>query len=123
MSEKKFSVEEAGVRLNLSKHQVYRRIQTGQLSATEERTGKRRFVVAESDIEKYLAGDLGAGEDDGALLKVPAAARILGLSVEMVRKLCEQGELAHRRSSNGSSGGSGHYYIPRESVDEYLSRI
>lgn len=113
-----FNVEQAGERLGLTRHQVYRRIQSGQLPATVDHTGKRRFLVAESDIEKYLAGDQGATQEDPLLLKAASVASMLGLSVEMVRKLCDQGELAHRRSGNGR----GHYYIPRESVDEYLSR-
>jgi excisionase family DNA binding protein len=118
MSEE-YSVEQAAGRLGLTRHQVYRRIQTGQLPASVVRTGTRRFVVSDADIEKYLAGELAAEEP--LLLKASVVATKLGMSVEMVRRLCEQGDLVHRRGP-GRRGGPGHYYITRESVDEYLSR-
>jgi excisionase family DNA binding protein len=113
-----FSVDEAGRRLGLTRHQIYRRIQNGKIHAVVDRDGRRRFVVPESEIQRYLAGGSSEPEDTGALLRSAEVATKLGLSVEMVRRLCEEGGLAHRRSR----AGRGHYLIPRASLDEYLSR-
>jgi excisionase family DNA binding protein len=114
-------IDEVVERLGLTRHQVYRRIGSGQLPASVERGDKLRYVVSEEDLEKYLA-DGGSnrrmGRQFGEILRVPDVAAVLGFTAETVRRMCLNGDLAYVRGS----GPRAQYRIPRASVNAYLTR-
>lgn len=113
-----FTVDEAAVELELTRPQVYRRIDQGQLPAVRARVdGKQRWLIPADAVQAFKAGGVDLGPaDNPELLRVPAAARLLGYSPEHVRRMVRDGVLAAKRGSSPSS----QIRILRSSIDEYL---
>lgn len=113
-----FTVDEAGTELGLTRPQVYRRIDQGQLRAVRARRGgKQCWLITAESLEAFRAGGVDLGpEESPELLRVPAAARLLGLSPEYVRRLVNRGELAAKRADTPNS----QIHIPRSAIDTYL---
>lgn len=104
------NVAQAADRLNMSIHQVYRRIHTGDLKATRVRNRNLEWRVSEEDLQRYTEGQR------NQMLTVPDAAIMLGFSAETVRRMCIEGKLQHVRGG----GDRGHFRIPGDAVREYL---
>lgn len=49
-------------------------------------------------------------------LKVPAAARLTGLSAHTLRRMCRRGRIEAQRAT-GEEGGRGHWLIRRDSLE------
>ncbi len=121
MEEKdRLNVSEVARMLTLSEQQVYRRIERGDLKAhvVYSDNNQPRYVVDEADAVRY--------RDEGCPLTAPRAdpvwispsevARLTGLSVQKVRRLCNDGTFSHRRSKEKAS----HIRVYRPSIEEYV---
>ncbi len=105
------TVAEVAKRLDVSVHQVYRRITCGDLKATRVKVKNLEWRVAEEDLADFQAGH------GNEWLSAPDAAILLGFSPETVRRMCKQGKLP---SSRGA-GKAGHYRVSRTAIAEYLA--
>lgn len=116
-----FTVEQAGEKLGLTRPQVYRRVEQGALVGVRARVdGRQRWLITPESVERYAAGGVDlVGDDTGELLRVPAAAKILGYTPEHVRRLVRSGELAAKRGEQRTS----QIRILRSSIEKYLSSI
>lgn len=116
-----FTVDEAGAELDLTRPQVYRRIDQGQLQAVRaRRDGKQRWLIPAESVAAFKAGGVDRGpEDNPELLRVPAAARLLGYSPEHVRRMVNRGELAAKRGDTPNS----QIRILRSSIEAYLRAV
>lgn len=116
-------INEVADRTGFSRHQIYRRIQSGRLPATLDRAGKMKYLIKESDVQRYLIDSDGrevqVQDTRVAMLRIAAVAKMLGFTAETVRRMCESGDLTHVRGA----GPHGHYRIPREAVREYLDKL
>jgi excisionase family DNA binding protein len=124
MPETWWKIEDLAEHTGFSRYQLYRRIQSGQLPATLDRTGKLKYLVRDSDVQRYLVpaqegGEVGIPERAGEMLRIPDVAAMLGFTAETVRRMCDRGDLSHVRGS----GPRGHYRIARTAVDEYLTKL
>lgn len=110
-------VEQVAEQLGLTVHQVYRRINRGDLVAEVAATPKHERVVSAAEVARYKAAGmpLTPPRREGRMLRVPEVCKLIGYSDVVVRQLCEKGVLNGRRN-----GDRGHYRITRESVERYL---
>lgn len=119
-----YTVVEIAEKLGISIHQVYRRINRGDLKATQVRIKNMHYRVTADDLDAYIAA--GGGEvltpvtlDNRTMLTVPEVARLSGFTVETVRRMCYDGRLPYIRGN----GPKGHLRIPREAVENYLAGV
>ncbi len=113
------SAHEVAAKLGLTVHQVYRRIQRGDLPAVMGGRQGKQFLVKDIDLQAYIdAGQpLSDPARDHAMISTSEAAMLTGLTPQTIRRLCEQGLLEYRRES----GRSAPLRIFRGSVNNYLS--
>jgi len=117
------TVAEVAEQLGISRYQVYRRIQRGNLPSQQARKGNLHYLVRQSDVHAYNAAG-GANvmnaarltEDYEPTLRVAQVAILTGFSAETVRHLCREGRLP----SVKGYGPRGQYRIPVSAVDELL---
>lgn len=121
------TVEEVAEKLGLSKYQVYRRIDRGDLKVTPFRRQNPkwkhpRLLVDEASVQEYL--DAGgphrvsyAPRVSGEWMTTREAAQLLGLSAQRIRELCTDGALEYRKGA----GPRGQYRISRDSVHDFLA--
>jgi excisionase family DNA binding protein len=117
--DKQLTVIEAAERLGLSAHQLYRRIQRGDLNAPTMTVDSRRsYRISEAEIERYLR--------DGKPLTVPTrsnhflstaeVAKMTGYTTETVRRYCKTGIFRFKRGK----GSNAHFRILAADVAAYL---
>ena len=119
-----YTVVEVAEKLGISVHQTYRRINRGDLRATQVRIKNMHYRVSAEDLDAYITA--GGGEvltpvalDNRTMLTVPEVARLTCFTVETVRRMCYDGRLNYIRGN----GPRGHLRIPRESVENYLAGV
>lgn len=120
------TVEEVAERLGLSRYQVYRRIDRGDLKVTPFRRQNPkwkhpRLLVDETSVQAYL--DAGGPDRVSFAPKVPGdwmttreVAEVTGLSPQRIRELCADGALDHRKGP----GPRGQFRVSRDSVRNLL---
>lgn len=116
----KLTVPEVAQKLGLSNGQVYRRIQSGALEATQGGPRNWQYFVDPADLDAYIAAGQTSRAVDrniGGILRVSEAARRLGFSAATVRRLCDEGRLDHFRGN----GRNGQYRISQASVDDFIA--
>ncbi len=121
--EGRLTVPEVARMLDLSEQQVYRRIERGDITAAVvvSDMNQPRYVVQASEVQRY--------KDQGCPLTAPRAdpvwispsevARLTGLSVQRVRRLCHDGTLMHKRSGEKTS----HIRVYRPALADYIAAI
>ncbi len=112
------TVPQVAERLGLSVHQVYRRMERGDLPHTLGGRHGRQYLVDDATLQDYIdAGQpLSFPSRDKVMLTASEVAALTGYSTETVRKMCYEGRLPFVRGS----GRNGHLRIPREAVDAFL---
>lgn len=120
------TVEEVAERLGLSKYQVYRRIDRGDLRVTPFRRQNPkwkhpRLLVDEASVQAYLdAGGPGrvsyAPKVVGEWMTTREAAELTGLSPARIRELCTDGALTFRKGP----GPRAQYRVSRDSMTAFL---
>ena len=102
----RLSVTQAAERLGISKYQVYRRIMRGDLPARKIQASNVHWVIAEKDLDAYIAA--GGGEvlspprvderADADNMRVPEVAMLTGYSAETIRR--QTGVRVHSIATN-----------------------
>ncbi len=121
-----FTVEEVAEKLGISKYQVYRRIDRGDLKATRfrRRVGNTHssLLVTEQSLNAYIA------EGGPKVLSPPRrpvtpwmstreVSEVTGYDQKRIRELCLSDALVYRRGN----GNRGQYWIFRDSVNAMIS--
>lgn len=124
MPDKWLTTAQVAERLDLSLHQVYRRIHRGDLPAKQVQERNVQYRISEADLADYEKR-----MHDGALtparvrptdaLRIPEVARLTGFTVETIRKLCKEGRIAHFRGA----GARGHVRITRQALDDFRNNV
>ncbi len=121
------TVVAAAKALRLSKAQVYRRINAGVLAAELVSVdGKERYLVDPNSVTRYRDGTPDR-PPAAELVRVPEAARILGLSPEQVRKLIRRGRLTAVRSTavgdkeDEDENRRGRLWVTRRSMEAFVA--
>lgn len=115
------TVDEAAEILDLTRNQVYRRIESNRLSGSSRQNinGRQRLLIPAVSVKAYQAGDTGPADGSPDLLRAPAVADMLGCSVERVRRLVKDGSLP------AVFGGVGTRHetirVSRAAVENFLS--
>jgi excisionase family DNA binding protein len=119
------TVEEVAEKLGISKYQVYRRIDRGDLRVTPFRRQRPewkhpRLLIAAQEVQEYTA----AGRHLTYVPKMPGewmstreVGEVLGISPDRVRELCNEGALVWRKGR----GVRGQYRVRRDSVNSMLN--
>lgn len=119
------TVREAAAKLGVSVFKVYRRIQRGDIPAVPSRDGSVHFLIAEDDLDRYIAD---GGEKiltpprrlaDSDWITTGEAARRTGMTMEAVRNLCYAGRLTYLKGV----GRNGRLKVSSASIDSLLERI
>jgi excisionase family DNA binding protein len=104
----------------LSTHQVYRRLQRGDLPSVPDIDGQHDYLVHVDDLRTWVdAGmPLSRPRRDPSTMHVPEVARLTGFSDATIRRLCQEGRLEYYRGA----GKAGRYRILRSSVQDFIGR-
>lgn len=105
-------------RLGLTLHQVYRRLQRGDIPYTTGGPTGAAYLVQEEDLQAYIdAGQpLSAPGADQSTLSVRETAEVLGLPFDRIKAMCRKGVLEHTRAGRTRS----HLRIFRSAVERYM---
>lgn len=111
------NVEQAAELLGISKWQLYRRIDRGNLKAIRSRRGTEHYEILKADLDAYIAaggGDVLDPKDreDDEMLRVGEVARITGFAPETIRRMCYAGRLPYVKGA----GIKGQLRVPRGAV-------
>jgi predicted DNA-binding transcriptional regulator AlpA len=112
------NADEVAERLGLTVHQVYRRLQRGDIPSVLGGRQNKQYLVEPDALQAYIdAGQpLSEPARDHTTLSVPEVAMATGLSCDAVRRMCLHGQLAaHRGDSRAAQ-----WRIFKYSVDEFL---
>lgn len=107
------SVAEAADRLGMSKWQVYRRIERGDIKAELKNKPTARYMIPESELTSPKP-DLSPPSTPALLMRVGEVAAMTGLTTSSIRRLCQQGMLPTAPRPTERS----QYRIPRSAVEQ-----
>lgn len=115
-----YTTAEVAEKLGISLHQVYRRIQRGDLKTEQIQVRNLQYRITQAELDRYIAagGMLSCATVGGRdMLRVPEVAMMTGFTVETIRRMCKEGRIPSVRGA----GDKGHLRIPRSAIESMLA--